>query len=60
LNSLPSIFDLFKGLPASDDAMPVLYDDGETVVQEDQAFVFVQRNKDSAFNQFDINALLKK
>jgi hypothetical protein len=60
LDSLPSVFDLFKGLPLSNNAMPVLYEDGEEAVQAEQAFVFMQRNKNNMFEQFDINTLLKK
>jgi hypothetical protein len=59
LNSLPSVFDLFKGVPVSDDGMPVLYEDSEEVIQEGKACVFMPRNKDNTFEQFDINTLLK-
>lgn len=59
LNSLPSMFDLFRGVPMSDEGIPVFYEDSEQVIQEGQAFVFLPRNKNNKFDQLDINTLLK-
>jgi len=59
LDSLPSVFDLFKGVSVSEDGVPILYDDTGEKVQGD-AYVFMQRNRDNEFRQLDINALLKK
>lgn len=60
LNSLPSVFDLFKGVPAADDAPPVLYDDSEERIEEGQAYVFLPRSKHNKFDQLDLNSLLEK
>jgi hypothetical protein len=60
LDSLPSVFDLFKGLPVSDDGLPVLYEDSREEIKEGKAFVFMQRNENNTFDQLDINTLLKK
>jgi hypothetical protein len=60
LGSLPSVYDLFKGVPESGDGMPILYDDSDETIQGGQAFVFLKRNKNNTFEQFDVNSLLVK
>ena len=60
LNSLPSVYDLFKGATQSPDGVPVLYDDTDEPIGGGEAYVFLRRNKDSDFNALDINALLEK
>lgn len=59
LDSLPSVFDLFRDIPMSDEGMPVLYEDSKEVIEGGKAFVFLPRNKNNKFDQFDINCLLK-
>ena len=60
LNSLPSVFDLFKGVSTADDAPPVLYDDSKEKINGGEAYVFLPRNKQNKFDQIDLNLLLRK
>jgi len=60
MNSLPSVYDLFKGATESNDGVPVLYDDADEPIEGGEAYVFSRRNKDSEFEVLDINTLLEK
>lgn len=59
LNSLPSVYDLFKSVERSEDGMPIVYDDTDEPVVDDEAYVFLRQNKKSEFNPVDVNKLLK-
>jgi hypothetical protein len=59
LNSLPSVYDLFKNVYQNDSGIPVLLTDEDEKIDSDMAYVFQQRNKDNTFNQLDLNALLE-
>lgn len=58
LNSLPSVYDMFKSSTGGD--IPVLYTDKEfNFNKEQKAFVFKAENTDNDFNNFNINQFLK-
>lgn len=59
LDSAPSIYDLFKNQKHDAGAMPVMYDDIGVKIESRQAYVFRQSNIDNAYEQLNINELLK-
>lgn len=58
LDALPSVHDLFAGLPASEQGMCVAYDDADLKLEGERAYVFRPRNQDNAFEPFDTSAVL--
>ena len=56
LESLPSVYDLFKSAPAG--AIPVTFSDVDTEIVEGKAYVFRPENQDNKFTKLDLNAIL--
>jgi hypothetical protein len=71
LDALPSVHDLFRGVPRSDVGMPVLYDDGGffgsagsaadegVALRGEPAYVFRPRVEANAFSPVDLTTLLR-
>jgi hypothetical protein len=58
LNSLPSVYDLFKNAPLG--KMPILYSDKDIEINNDIAYVFKKNNVANQFKDFYINDLLSE
>jgi hypothetical protein len=58
LASLPSVHDLYRHAPASDDGMPVLYDDADFSITGGPAYVFRPSNPANNYEAADPAALL--
>lgn len=58
LDTLPSIYDLFKNAPKGD--IPVLYTDKETEINTNKAYVFKKENPDNKFEEFLFNDFLSQ
>lgn len=58
LASLPSVHDLYRHAPASDDGMPVLYDDADVSITGGPAYVFRPSNPANNFEAADPARLL--
>lgn len=56
LESLPSVYDLFKSAPAG--AVPVTFSDVDKEIAEGKAYVFRPENPDNKFTKLDLNAIL--
>ena len=60
LYSLPSVHDLFKNLPHSDDGVTVAYDDKDISLKDDEsAYVFKPLNEKNSYTQLNLSELLK-
>ena len=60
LDTLPSVYDLFKKANISNDGIPILYDDTNKPFSSKKAYVFLPRNKNNTFEQLDLNTLINK
>lgn len=58
LESLPSVYDLFKNAPVGE--IPVVYSDKEVSVVSSKAFVFKKENAGNKFDDYQYNALLSE
>lgn len=58
LNTLPSVYDLFKHQDHSDDGMPVLYSNEGVELDGAEAYVFSNVNEKESYIPFDVNELL--
>lgn len=59
LNSIPSVYDLFKGVPQSEDGVVVTYDDNDVELKDEQlAYVFKPLNEKNSFKQLNLSELL--
>lgn len=59
LDSIPSVYDLFKEVPKDEYGVIITYDDEEISILEDKlAYVFKPLNKENSFKQLDISELL--
>jgi hypothetical protein len=59
LETLPSVYDLFRHAERSIDGVPVVYDDSEVELTEgQQAYVFKPVNESNSFEQVDLAQLL--
>ncbi|MEM7157141.1 MAG: hypothetical protein AAF799_30090 [Myxococcota bacterium] len=58
LDTLPSVHDLFAGVPRGKSGMPVAYDDGKLSLSGERAYVFRTINQGSRFSAFDTHELL--
>jgi len=58
LETQPTIADIFRDIPRSEDGLPVLYDDKDIDIQTDQAYVFKPVNENNKFTQIDVSRLL--
>ncbi|GAA1028558.1 TerD family protein [Virgisporangium ochraceum] len=58
LASLPSVHDLYRHAPASDDGMPVVYDDTDLSITGGPAYVFRPSNPANTFEAVDPASLL--
>lgn len=56
LNSLPSVFDLFKNAPIGN--IPVLYSDKNVDISSEKAFVFRKENNKNSFKDLNISEIL--
>jgi len=58
LATLPSVYDIFKGIRKSKDGLPVAYDDAGLKLDGGKAFIFKPVNEDNTFEQVDLSKLL--
>ena len=58
LDTLPSVYDLFKGVDQSEDGVPVVYDDKDIKIEGGPAYVFKPLNESNRFDQLDLSKLL--
>ncbi|GIJ45479.1 hypothetical protein Val02_23650 [Virgisporangium aliadipatigenens] len=58
LETLPSVYDLFRHAPADEAGMPVLYDDAAVRIDGGPAYVFRPSNRDNNFAPLDPVTLL--
>lgn len=59
LNSIPSVYDLFKGVPQSENGVVVTYDDNDVELKDEQlAYVFKPLNEKNSFKQLNLSELL--
>ena len=58
LDTLPSVYDLFKNSEYSDDWIPLLYEDTDEAITTKSAYVFKPSNEQNSYKQFDITNLL--
>ena len=58
VHSLPTVHDLFRGVPRGDDGMVVAYDDREIAIRGEPAYVFRPLNQENDFTPFDLTTLL--
>lgn len=58
LDSLPSVFDLFKNAPEG--TIPVLYSDKNTTIESEKAFVFQKQNNQNSFQDLNLSELLSE
>lgn len=58
LDSLPSVYDLFKNAPVGE--IPVVYSDKEVNIDSGKAFVFKKENAQNKFDDYQYNALLSE
>lgn len=58
LETQPTILDIFKDVPRSEDGVPVLYDDVGVEITTDTAYVFKPLNEENEFAQLDLSELL--
>lgn len=58
VDTLPTVHDLFRHVPQSDDGMCVAYDDRDVQLRDEPAFVFRSVNQDNDFTAFDLSTLL--
>ena len=61
IDTLPSIYDLFRCCGQSDNGIPILYSDKEVKIdkRKKNAYVFRSENESNKFEQLNINNLLK-
>lgn len=57
--ALPTVHDLFRGVPTREDGMCVAYDDADRTLRGGPAYVFAPTNPASAFSPFDLGTLLR-
>lgn len=58
LDSLPSVYDLFKNAPVGE--MPIVYSDKDRDISSDKAFVFKKENANNSFDDYQFNELLSE
>lgn len=58
LDSLPTVYDLFKFAPKGD--MPILYSDKDVDIKDTLAYVFTKENQDNSFTNYSYNELLSQ
>lgn len=59
LDTLPSVFDLFKHQPQTKDGLPVVYTDKEiSLVDNQPAYVFLPQNRNNQYESFSLSSLL--
>lgn len=59
LNSLPSVYDLFKGVQKSEDGVVITYDDNDIEIKDEKsAYVFKPLNDSNSFKQLNLSELL--
>lgn len=58
LNSLPSVYDLFKKSVSVDGKGYVLYSDKNTPIKDEDSYVFNPENKNNKFEKLDLNKIL--
>lgn len=57
LDTLPAVFDLFEGVKKG--TTPILHSDEGVVIESEKAYVFRKQNVNNAFEDVDVNSLLK-
>ena len=59
LDSIPSVYDLFKNVPKSDEGVAIVYDDKDIELKdEESAYVFKPLNDKNSFTQINLSELL--
>lgn len=59
LGSLPSVYDLFKGVQKSEDGVVITYDDNDIEIKDGKsAYVFKPLNDSNSFKQLNLSELL--
>lgn len=58
LDSLPSVYDLFKNAPTGE--IPVVYSDKDVTIETGKAFVFKKENANNKFDDYQFNELLSE
>lgn len=56
--TLPSVADLFRGIPQSSDGLKVYYSDENISLSGEKAYISRPTNKKNSFEGFDVNTLL--
>jgi len=58
LETQPTIMDLFRDIPPSNDGVPILYDDEGIDIKTKRAYVFKPLNENNEFTQINVSELL--
>jgi hypothetical protein len=58
LDTIPSIFDLFKNVSRKKSGIPVFYSDKDIIIKNKEAFVFKPENDSNNFNQINVSEFL--
>jgi len=58
LNTQPTVADLFRDVPKSDQGTPILYDDDGVEINNGQAYVFKPLNESNKFEQLNVSEIL--
>lgn len=58
LDSLPSVYDLFKNAQTGD--TPIMYSDKDVLIKSEKAFVFRKENPNNKFDDYQFNELLSE
>jgi len=58
LDTIPSVFDLFKNVKNNKSGVPVFYSDKDIIIKNKEAFVFKPENDANNFNQINVSEYL--
>ena len=58
LDTLPSVFDLYKHQPQAEDGLCVAYSDKNISLDGQEAYIFRPENRDNQFKSFSLSSLL--